>query len=57
MGKCDKTLRRGRALSIGDHVERMIEIQMQAYPDDWTEVERREMAVKHLGLKGEDDDV
>lgn len=30
------------------HRERMIAIQMSAYPDHWTEEERREMAEQHL---------
>ena len=35
-----------RALDAG--LERMVRIQMEAYPPHWTEAERRELAEKHL---------
>lgn len=36
------------ARRLGDAVEAMIAIQMEAYPSHWTEEERREMAERHL---------
>lgn len=41
-------------MSIGEHIERMIKIQMSAYPDDWAEKDKREAAIKHLKLEGSD---
>ena len=32
------------------HLENMILIQMTAYPDCWSDADRREMAEKHLGF-------
>lgn len=34
---------------LGEHLENSIRIQMQFYPDDWSEADKREMAIKHLG--------
>lgn len=34
---------------IGAHLNNSIRIQMRAYPDDWSEADKREMAIKHLG--------
>lgn len=42
-----KSLRR-TADDLGGCVERMIAIQMAAYPAGWTEDEKREMAERHL---------
>lgn len=36
------------AAEIGVRVQRMIEIQMSAYPNGWTDAERRDSAVRHL---------
>ena len=33
---------------IGDATERMICTQMTAYPSDWPEIDKREMAELHL---------
>ena len=38
---------------LAAHIEAMIVIQMEAYPNGpngWTEEERREMAMQHLGF-------
>lgn len=34
---------------LGEHLETMIRIQATAYPDDWSDDDKREMAIKHLG--------
>lgn len=34
--------------ALSDSLERMVVIQMEAYPRHWTEAERREMAERHL---------
>jgi hypothetical protein len=39
------------ARDIGAGLERMIQIQMTAYPAAWTDEERREEAVRFLGLE------
>lgn len=31
-------------------IDRMIQIQMTAYPDHWSDADKREMAMIHLGL-------
>jgi hypothetical protein len=36
------------AAGIDAATERMIELQIEAYPRGWTEAEYREVAVKHL---------
>jgi len=36
---------------LAAHIEAMIVIQMEAYPAGWTEKERRECAMHHLGLE------
>lgn len=35
---------------LNDSIERMISIQMTGYPDHWSDEDRREMAIQHLGL-------
>lgn len=37
-----------RCHELGDTVERMVAVQMHAYPSSWTEEERREMAERYL---------
>jgi hypothetical protein len=37
-----------RCHELGDTVERMVAVQMHAYPSSWTEEERREMAERNL---------
>jgi hypothetical protein len=34
---------------LGATLERMIQTKMTSYPSDWSEEDRREVAVKHLG--------
>lgn len=36
---------------LGWRIERMISIQSQAYPDHWSSDDKRDMAMRHLGLK------
>ncbi|API59553.1 hypothetical protein BSL82_09690 [Tardibacter chloracetimidivorans] len=36
-------------VQLGEHLENSIRIQMQFYPDDWSDADKREMAIKHLG--------
>jgi hypothetical protein len=33
---------------LGQSLERMIRLQMQAYPDHWPEEDRRDLAERHL---------
>ena len=33
---------------VEDRVDRMIRTQMEAYPSDWSEADKREMAVRYL---------
>jgi hypothetical protein len=40
------------AAELGAHVERMIQIQMEAYPEHWSEQDRRDMAEQHLFGRG-----
>ncbi len=35
---------------IGGRVETMIRIQMRSYPEVWSEADKREVAMWHLGL-------
>ena len=35
---------------LGEALEAMVAIQMAAYPSGWTEDEKRECAMHHLGL-------
>lgn len=43
---------------LGDALERMIAIQISAYPVCWPDSDKREMAVKHLfGRSGSDERV
>ena len=37
-------------VQLGEGVESMIRTQMLAYPNDWSEADKREMAIKHLRL-------
>lgn len=39
--------------NLGASVERMIAIQTEAYPSDWPEADKREAAIKHLGMESE----
>jgi hypothetical protein len=39
---------------LAAHIEAMIAIQMEAYPSGWTDDEKRECAMHHLGF-GEDE--
>lgn len=39
--------------SLGASVERMIAIQSEAYPSDWSDADKREVAMKHLGMESE----
>jgi len=41
-------------VELGEMLEAMVAIQMAAYPVVWTEDERREMALVHLGLMEDD---
>lgn len=34
---------------LGERLNNSIRIQMRAYPDDWSEADKREMAIIHLG--------
>lgn len=36
--------------SLGEHLEAMIAIQMTAYPADWDEADKRELAERHLRI-------
>jgi hypothetical protein len=36
--------------NLGASVERMIAIQSEAYPSDWSDADKREVAMKHLGM-------
>lgn len=36
------------AADLGEVLERMIRIQMTAYPSCWSEADKREVAMKHL---------
>lgn len=38
------------ARDMGQCLERMIGLQMDAYPRDWSASDKREVAMKHLGL-------
>jgi hypothetical protein len=38
---------------IGSGVENMIRIQMTAYPNDWSDEDKREMAQQHLFGRGD----
>lgn len=40
---------------MGKAIERLIQTQMETYPSTWTDQERREMAMRHLGLDGPED--
>lgn len=35
---------------LGDHLDRMIDIQCEAYPAHWDEADKRELAIEHLGM-------
>jgi hypothetical protein len=37
--------------SLGIHLDRMIEIQMSAYPECWSVEDRREMAENYLAMR------
>lgn len=35
---------------LAAHIERMVQIMMTAFPDSWPEEDRRELALKQLGM-------
>ncbi len=37
---------------LGSSLERMIQVQMTAFPNHWLPDDKREMAMRHLGLLG-----
>ena len=40
----------GLADELGKALERLIAIKMEAYPSAWSQADKREMAIQHLGL-------